>query len=167
MQKAHETALQTLKSSQRIMKARYDLRALQMSYQEGGIVYLLDTASVNRKWKKLSHPWKGSAIITKRITSALFRIKLRNALFSVTHDCIKPCRDRTLQNWIVNFQRQSDANTDQDVEDSKIYCFYKKTWDHQFMIQCDVCQEWYHGKCVDVTQTDALNIDKYKCSACR
>ena len=165
MKEAHETARRTLKTSQKRMKTKYDLRVLQRSFQEGGVVYLLDTASVKGKCRKLLPPWKGPAIITKKVTSALFRVKLRNALFSVKHDRIKPCRDRTLPNWIVNFKLQSD--TDEDLEDSKIYCFCKKPWNNQFMIQCDFCQEWYHGKCVDVTPTEALNIDKYKCRACR
>ena len=34
------------------------------------------------------------------------------------------------------------------------------------MIQCDYCEEWYHGKCVDVTLSEALQIDTFKCSAC-
>ena len=80
---------------------------------------------------------------------------------------MKPCRDRTLPNWIVNFKPQSENEEDKDVEDSRIYCFCKKPWDNQFMIQCDFCEEWYHGKCVDVTPTEALHIDKYKCRACQ
>ena len=167
MKNAHETARKTLKTSQKILKARYDLRVLQRPYQEGDIVYLLDTASVKGKCRKLLPPWKGPAIITKRITSALFRVKLRNASFSVNHDRMKPCRDRTLPNWIVNFKPQSENEEDKDVEDSRIYCFCKKPWDNQFMIQCDFCEEWYHGKCVDVTPTEALHIDKYKCRACQ
>ena len=165
MKKAHDTARATLKTSQRIMKAKYDLRVLKRLYQEGDVVYLLDTASVKGKCKKLSPPWKGPALITKRITSALFRIKLKNAMFVVNHDRIKPCRARALPNWIVNFKLHSD-DTDQDMEDSKIYCSCRTAWNNQFMIQCDFCQEWYHGKCVNITPTDALNIDKYKCSAC-
>ena len=31
------------------------------------------------------------------------------------------------------------------------------------MIQCDHCKEWYHGSCVNVTPTDALDIDSYIC----
>ena len=31
------------------------------------------------------------------------------------------------------------------------------------MIQCETCKEWYHGSCVNITPTDALDIDEYKC----
>ena len=56
MKKAHETARATLKTSQRIMKAKYDLRVLKRLYQEGDVVYLLDTVSEKGKCKKLSPP---------------------------------------------------------------------------------------------------------------
>ena len=129
-------------------------------------MYLLVTASVKGKCKKLLTPWKGPAVVTKKISSALCRIKLKNVVVTANHDRMKPCRDRTLPNWIVNFLRQPLGNEEQGEEDSNIYCFCKKTWDNHFMIQCDYCQEWYHGKCVDITPTEALNIDKYRCSAC-
>ena len=89
MKKAHNTARAPLKTSQRIMKAKYDFRVLKRPYQEGDVVYLLGTVSVKGKCKKLLPPWKGPARITKRITSALFKINLRNALFVVNHDRIK------------------------------------------------------------------------------
>ena len=36
----------------------------------------------------------------------------------------------------------------------------------RFMIQCEACKEWYHGSCVKIMPTDALDIDEYKCSEC-
>ena len=56
MKEAHETARRTLKTSQKRMKTKYDLRVLQRSYQEGDVVYLLDTASVKGKCRKLLPP---------------------------------------------------------------------------------------------------------------
>ncbi|CAJ2663489.1 unnamed protein product [Trifolium pratense] len=35
-----------------------------------------------------------------------------------------------------------------------------------FWIFCDFCDNWYHGKCVNVTRTIAEEIDKYKCPYC-
>ena len=34
------------------------------------------------------------------------------------------------------------------------------------MIQCDYCDIWFHGSCVNVAPSDALDIDKYKCPGC-
>ena len=145
-------------SHKKTLKRRYDVRILERPYKQGDIVYLLDTTSVKGKCKKLLPPWKGPAVVTKKISSAVV---------TANNDRMKPCRDRILPNWIVNFLRQPIGNEEQGEKDSNIYCFCKKIWDNQFMIQCDYCQEWYHGKCVDITPTEALNTGKYRCSPCR
>ncbi|MEW8562002.1 MAG: hypothetical protein AB2541_07845, partial [Candidatus Thiodiazotropha sp.] len=153
-------------TSQKVMKKNYDLKVLERPYQKGDVVYLLDTAAVKGKCRKLLPPWRGPGIITKAMSPALFGIKLRNAVFNVNHDRIKPCRDRNLPNWILNYQRQLNQGDSNVPEDQNVYCFCKQTWNNQFMIQCDFCKEWYHGKCVDISPTEALAIDKYKCRAC-
>ena len=62
------------------MKRNYDLRVLLRPYAEGDIIYLLDTASVKGKSRKLSAPWKGPALIVKKLYAYLYREKLRNAV---------------------------------------------------------------------------------------
>ncbi|KAH3691882.1 hypothetical protein DPMN_192424 [Dreissena polymorpha] len=75
-----------------------------------------------------------------------------------------PCRDRRLPKWITDNRM---PNTPADITansttDTDVYCTCRRPWDGRFMIQCDYCDEWYHGSCVDITQTDALDIDKYR-----
>ena len=36
----------------------------------------------------------------------------------------------------------------------------------RFMIQCDVCEIWYHGSCVGVEEEEAELMDKYICDLC-
>lgn len=36
----------------------------------------------------------------------------------------------------------------------------------EFWIGCDVCEKWYHGKCVKITPAKAEHIKQYKCPAC-
>lgn len=36
----------------------------------------------------------------------------------------------------------------------------------EFWICCDICEQWFHGKCVNVTPAKAENIEQYKCPAC-
>lgn len=42
---------------------------------------------------------------------------------------------------------------------------------HRFMIACDSCDEWYHGKCVHVTEREGRLMDKknikYICPLCK
>jgi hypothetical protein len=61
IQKTHITSRNTLKTSMKCMKRDYDLRVLYRPYSEGDVVYL-----------KLCPPWKGPAIITKKLTSILY-----------------------------------------------------------------------------------------------
>ena len=62
------------------MKRNYDLRVLLRPYAEGDIIYLLDRASVKGKSRKLSAPRKGPALIVKKLSAYLYRVKLRNAV---------------------------------------------------------------------------------------
>jgi len=34
------------------------------------------------------------------------------------------------------------------------------------MIECDTCQEWFHGSCVGVTEGDAKFMETYACPDC-
>ncbi|CAK7343920.1 unnamed protein product [Dovyalis caffra] len=36
----------------------------------------------------------------------------------------------------------------------------------EFWIGCDVCERWYHGKCVKITPAKAESIKQYKCPSC-
>ncbi|KAL3638062.1 phytoene dehydrogenase AL-1 [Castilleja foliolosa] len=36
----------------------------------------------------------------------------------------------------------------------------------EFWIGCDICERWYHGKCVKITPAKAENIKQYKCPSC-
>ena len=83
---AHDCARNTLKTSLKRMKRNYDLRVLQRPYAEGDVIYLLDTATVKGKSRKLSAPWKGPAVIVKKLSAYQYRVKLRNAVFVVNHD---------------------------------------------------------------------------------
>ncbi|KAJ1696474.1 hypothetical protein LUZ63_004986 [Rhynchospora breviuscula] len=37
---------------------------------------------------------------------------------------------------------------------------------NEFWICCDVCENWFHGKCVRITPARAEHIKHYKCPAC-
>ncbi|XP_009785102.1 PHD finger protein ALFIN-LIKE 3 isoform X2 [Nicotiana tabacum] len=36
----------------------------------------------------------------------------------------------------------------------------------EFWICCDLCEKWFHGKCVKITPARAEHIKQYKCPAC-
>jgi len=35
-----------------------------------------------------------------------------------------------------------------------------------FWICCDLCEKWFHGKCVKITPAKAEHIKQYKCPSC-
>lgn len=37
----------------------------------------------------------------------------------------------------------------------------------RFYICCDRCQDWFHGRCVGILQSEADNIDEYICPNCQ
>ncbi|KAK9669833.1 hypothetical protein RND81_13G157600 [Saponaria officinalis] len=37
---------------------------------------------------------------------------------------------------------------------------------NEFWILCDVCEKWFHGKCVKVTPAKAEHIKRFKCPGC-
>jgi hypothetical protein len=165
LHKAHAVAREVLKTTSKRMKRNYDLRILERSYEVGDAVYLLDTAVLKGKCRKLCPPWKGPGVIVTKLSSFIFRVKLRNAVFVVNHDRLKPCRDRELPQWIRHW-KDNPGQAIITTGDNKVYCFCRTQWQGRFMIQCDICQEWFHGSCVNVTPTDALDIDVYKCPEC-
>ncbi|XP_043676129.1 histone lysine demethylase PHF8-like isoform X2 [Vespula pensylvanica] len=47
------------------------------------------------------------------------------------------------------------------------YCLCGRSYDaEQFMIQCDICKEWYHGGCVTLKEYMSIDLDKYHCPKC-
>ncbi|KAL3268250.1 hypothetical protein HHI36_007374 [Cryptolaemus montrouzieri] len=50
----------------------------------------------------------------------------------------------------------------------KLYCLCQQPYDNsQFYICCDSCQDWFHGRCVGILQSEADNIDEYICPRCQ
>ncbi|CAM5174326.1 unnamed protein product, partial [Eretmochelys imbricata] len=49
-----------------------------------------------------------------------------------------------------------------------VYCLCRLPYDvTRFMIECDTCQDWFHGSCVGVEEDAAADIDLYHCPNCQ
>ena len=52
-------------------------------------------------------------------------------------------------------------------ETQELYCYCRQPYDEsQFYICCDKCQDWFHGRCVGILQSEAEFIDEYVCPEC-
>ncbi|KAI0794043.1 hypothetical protein C8Q74DRAFT_1246565 [Fomes fomentarius] len=49
---------------------------------------------------------------------------------------------------------------------AKQYCLCKKPDDGSPMIRCSTCKDWFHFRCVDLTEQDASEIKTYACPPC-
>ncbi|ENN78709.1 hypothetical protein YQE_04881, partial [Dendroctonus ponderosae] len=47
-----------------------------------------------------------------------------------------------------------DSSEEEESEDdpNKLWCICNQPHNNRFMICCDTCEEWYHGKCVNITK---------------
>lgn len=62
-------------------------------------------------------------------------------------------------------KEQLGDDEDEDVEDENaLFCICRRPDNHTWMIGCDgECEDWFHGKCVNIDPRDAELIDKYIC----
>ncbi|XP_069484923.1 lysine-specific demethylase 7A [Ambystoma mexicanum] len=48
-----------------------------------------------------------------------------------------------------------------------VYCVCRQPYDvSRFMIECDICKDWFHGGCVGIEEHHAADIDLYHCPNC-
>ena len=63
---------------------------------------------------------------------------------------------------------EKDNKKQDSVEDNENeeYCICRKEDDGRFMIQCDSCEEWFHGHCVGLSKKEGNELNEYKCPIC-
>uniref|UniRef100_A0A8C7GHR4 Lysine-specific demethylase 7A n=1 Tax=Oncorhynchus kisutch TaxID=8019 RepID=A0A8C7GHR4_ONCKI len=53
------------------------------------------------------------------------------------------------------------------IQMPSLYCVCQQSYDvSRFMIECDICKDWFHGSCVQVEEHHAVDIDVYHCPNC-
>ena len=165
---SHEIARDVLKTTQSHMKRDYDIKTRLVEYKPGDLVYVLDTAKIKGRAKKLDPPWKGPGIVVEKLSSYVYKIKLQTLTFTTNHDRLKPCRDRQIPAWLRRCQHRMDEGENiLEVENTDLLCICKKPDDGKLMIQCDECDDWFHGACVGVTKELADTLVTYICPRCQ
>ncbi|XP_068630011.1 nucleosome-remodeling factor subunit NURF301 isoform X2 [Battus philenor] len=78
-------------------------------------------------------------------------------------DCVgvTEAMSKTMEEYICKECRRA-------AETQELYCLCRQPYDNsQFYICCDRCQDWFHGRCVGILQSEADNIDEYICPNCQ
>jgi COMPASS component SPP1 len=70
--------------------------------------------------------------------------------------------------------RSGSVDPDEEEEEEEegtpvsddLYCLCRRPDTGTFMIGCDGCDDWFHGKCVSIEERDKNLIDKFMCPRC-
>lgn len=67
-----------------------------------------------------------------------------------------------------DLEEEEDDEDDDEDEHGETLCGAcgKNYASDEFWICCDMCEKWFHGKCVKITPTKAEHIKQYKCPSC-
>lgn len=72
-----------------------------------------------------------------------------------------------LVNGFTNGDFGSPGSAASDMSDDTPYCICRRPDNGDYMVACDGgCNDWYHGKCVNMKEEDAPLIDQYVCPRC-
>ncbi|GES58588.1 putative PHD transcription factor [Aspergillus terreus] len=64
-------------------------------------------------------------------------------------------------------KKASTKEESEEDDDNEVFCICRKPDNHTWMIGCDgECEDWFHGKCVNIDPRDADLIEKYICPNC-
>ncbi len=67
-------------------------------------------------------------------------------------------------------ERTSDSVKQNAIQDDQdIFCICRRKSsdeDDDMMIECDVCKDWLHFKCININQRISIDIETYVCPRC-
>lgn len=70
------------------------------------------------------------------------------------------------------FKRKTHSKDDNRKEvrrkkkNKSLYCICQRPEDGDFMVGCDVCDNWFHPKCVNISKKVAKTLDYFLCPHC-
>ncbi len=97
----------------------------------------------------------GTPSVKRSATPASSRASKTPAPKNRKQDSATPTRSSSVA------QQEDDEDMD---DDSQLFCICRKPDDHTWMIGCDgSCEDWFHGRCVKMTEEDGKIIDKWIC----
>ncbi|XP_008550107.2 uncharacterized protein LOC103573034 isoform X2 [Microplitis demolitor] len=53
-----------------------------------------------------------------------------------------------------------EENSDSEDDPNRLWCICKRPHNNRFMICCDVCEDWFHGKCVHVSKAMGKQMEE-------
>ncbi|CAG8595378.1 24255_t:CDS:2, partial [Racocetra persica] len=115
---------------------------------------------------------------TRRPKTTLTKRKLSLTSDRTLKDNKRQFRSRTTSNNSSRNTSPSLGSTNANVVDEmtidepersgeqQLYCVCRSSDGQSFMIECDNCDEWFHGACVKISSEESLMVDKFYCPNC-
>ncbi|XP_029170673.1 uncharacterized protein LOC114940265 isoform X2 [Nylanderia fulva] len=57
-------------------------------------------------------------------------------------------------------EEEEEDNSDSEDDPNRLWCICKRPHNNRFMICCDVCEDWFHGKCVHVSKAMGQQMEE-------
>lgn len=74
-------------------------------------------------------------------------------------------------NTSINKENEKQDEDETEDDPNKLWCICQRPHNNRFMISCDSCSEWFHGKCVNITKAKATALEnqdiKWYCPTCK
>ena len=97
----------------------------------------------------------GTPSVKRSVTPASSRASKTPAPKNRKQDSATPTRSSSV----------GQQDDDDDIDESELFCICRKPDDHTWMIGCDgSCEDWFHGRCVNMNEEDGKIIDKWICT---
>ncbi|KAI1825814.1 hypothetical protein F4861DRAFT_152228 [Xylaria intraflava] len=83
----------------------------------------------------------------------------------------KPKRPKSKNNKSTSSGKPGEGDGEDDGSSDDVdngpYCLCRGPDDHRWMISCDVCEDWFHGECVDLDKTVGEKlVERFVCPTC-
>ena len=141
---------------------------MKKEYKPGDAVYVLNRKQVDGVPKKLLPVWVGPAMILKKYSSFVYKIRLYYKIKVVNHDSLKPCPGK-VPKWILRARADPTKFVEPKGKEGP-YCLCNGPIDEvdtdNWMIQCEYCDKWFHAKCIGLTRSQEERLPVYQCRDC-
>ena len=164
LRKIDETVRTNTLQKMKKNKKNYDIRILQNEYKVGDVVYMLRKTDVKKVPDKLCPVWLGPAIVVHRFSSFVYKIRLYQKLHVVNHDWLKPCKGR-VPKWIQHAKQTNFWEFKPPDSRKGPHCICRRGYLGELMLCCEICDKWFHGKCIGVSERQFRNRPYY-CEVC-
>ncbi|CAG7821469.1 unnamed protein product [Allacma fusca] len=83
----------------------------------------------------------------------------------------KPVEPEPKQDDVESMDEEADEEAVEDDDPNKLWCICRQPHNNRFMICCDKCDDWFHGKCVGITKAQAKKMETanlpWHCPTCK